>query len=117
PEQVRDLIQAGKAKNAPMRIDVNESSIVERRDKQKRLKELGGVFSDNKHGHFLAIMITKLEEYLEIFHAEDFHDIVISAKSIDPLLVIDAYKAISERFDYPLHLGVTHAGPKETGTI
>src|SRR6185369_3562454 len=52
-----------------------------------------------------------------IFHAEDFHDIVISAKSIDPLLVIDAYKAISERFDYPLHLGVTHAGPKETGTI
>jgi (E)-4-hydroxy-3-methylbut-2-enyl-diphosphate synthase len=96
---------------------VNEGSIVERKDKQKRLKELGGVFSENKHGHFLAIMITKLEEYLDIFHAEDFHDIVISAKSIDPLLVIDAYRAISERFDYPLHLGVTHAGPKETGTI
>src|SRR5687767_13217180 len=62
-------------------------------------------------------MITKLEEYLDIFREEDFHDVVISAKSIDPLLVIDAYKAISERFDYPLHLGVTHAGPKETGTI
>src|SRR5688500_19362561 len=62
-------------------------------------------------------MIAKLEEYLDIFHEEDFHDIVISAKSIDPLLVIDAYRAISERFDYPLHLGVTHAGPKETGTI
>jgi (E)-4-hydroxy-3-methylbut-2-enyl-diphosphate synthase len=62
-------------------------------------------------------MITKLEEYLEIFHEEDFHDIVISAKSIDPLLVISAYQEISKRFDYPLHLGVTHAGPKETGTI
>ena len=37
-------------------------AIVERRDKQKRMKELGGVFSDNKHGHFLAIMITKLED-------------------------------------------------------
>ena len=115
--QVRDVIQACKARKLPIRVGVNEGSIVERKDKQKRLKELGGVFSENKHGHFLAIMITKLEEYLDIFHAEDFHDIVISAKSIDPLIVIDAYRAISERFDYPLHLGVTHAGPKETGTI
>src|SRR5258706_12280182 len=62
-------------------------------------------------------MVAKLEEYLDIFHERDFHDIVISAKSIDPLLVIDAYREISKRFDYPLHLGVTHAGPKETGTI
>src|SRR5689334_3895647 len=116
-EQVKDVIQACKAKKLPIRVGVNEGSIVERRDKQKRLKELGGVFSDNKHGHFLAIMVTKLEEYLDIFHEQDFHDIVISAKSIDPLLVVDAYKVISERFDYPLHLGVTHAGPKETGTI
>jgi (E)-4-hydroxy-3-methylbut-2-enyl-diphosphate synthase len=115
--QVVDVIQACKAKKIPIRVGVNEGSIIERKDKQKRLKELGGVFSDNKHGHFLAIMITKLEEYLDIFHEQDFYDIVISAKSIDPLIVIDAYKAISERFDYPLHLGVTHAGPKETGTI
>ncbi len=115
--QVKDVIQACKAKKIPIRIGVNEGSIIERKDKQKRLKELGGVFSNDKHGHFLAIMITKLEEYLDIFHKEDFHDIVISAKSIDPLLVIRAYQVISERFDYPLHLGVTHAGPKETGTI
>jgi (E)-4-hydroxy-3-methylbut-2-enyl-diphosphate synthase len=115
--QVTEVIQACKAKQIPIRIGVNEGSIVERRDKQKRMKELGGVFSDNKNGHLLAIMITKLEEYLDIFHEEDFHDIVISAKSIDPLLVIDAYREISKRFDYPLHLGVTHAGPKETGTI
>jgi (E)-4-hydroxy-3-methylbut-2-enyl-diphosphate synthase len=115
--QVRDVIQACKARKIPIRIGVNEGSIVERKDKQKRMKELGGVFSDNKHGHFLAIMVTKLEEYLDIFREEDFHDIVISAKSIDPLLVVSAYQEISKRFDYPLHLGVTHAGPKETGTI
>src|SRR6266566_2915451 len=115
--QVRDVIQACKARKIPIRVGVNEGSIVERKDKQKRLKELGGVFSQNKHGHFLAIIVTKLEEYLEIFREEDFHDIVISAKSIDPLLVIDAYREISARFDYPLHLGVTHAGPRETGTI
>jgi (E)-4-hydroxy-3-methylbut-2-enyl-diphosphate synthase len=115
--QVREVIQACKARGIPIRVGVNEGSIVERKDKQKRLKELGGVFSDRKHGHLLALMITKLEEYLDIFQAEDFHDIVISAKSIDPLLVIDAYTEISRRFDYPLHLGVTHAGPRETGMI
>jgi len=115
--QVKDVIQACKARKIPIRVGVNEGSIVERKDKQRRMKELGGVFSNNKHGHFLAIMIAKLEEYLDIFRDEDFHDVVISAKSIDPELVIDAYKEISQRFDYPLHLGVTHAGPKETGTI
>ena len=65
----------------------------------------------------LAIMVTKLEEYLDIFYEQDFHDIVISAKSMDAALVIDAYTEISKRFDHPQHLGVTHAGPKETGTI
>src|SRR3982751_3893499 len=115
--QVKDVIQACKARKIPIRIGVNEGSIVERKDKQKRMKELGGVFSENKHGHMLAIMIAKLEEYLDIFYAKNFYDITISAKSIDPLLVVDAYQEISKRFDHPLHLGVTHAGPKETGTI
>ncbi len=116
-DQVLKVIDACKERKLPIRIGVNEGSIVERRDKQKRMKELGGVFSANPHGHLLAIMITKLEEYLDIFHERDFHDIVISAKSIDPSVVISAYTEISKRFDYPLHLGVTHAGPKETGTI
>src|SRR5215218_6136413 len=115
--QVRDVIQACKAKKIPIRVGVNEGSIIERKDKQKRLKELGGVFSNNKHGHMLAIMVTKLEEYLDIFYERNFYDVTISAKSIDPAVVIDAYTEISKRFDHPLHLGVTHAGPKETGTI
>ncbi|MBI1338228.1 MAG: flavodoxin-dependent (E)-4-hydroxy-3-methylbut-2-enyl-diphosphate synthase [Phycisphaera sp.] len=116
-QQVLQVIDACKERKVPIRVGVNEGSIVERRDKQKRMKELGGVFSNDKHGHMLAIMIAKLEEYLDIFHERDFHDITISAKSIDPVLVIKAYTEISKRFDYPLHLGVTHAGPKETGTI
>ncbi len=116
-QQVTRVIEACKERGVPIRIGVNEGSIVERKDKQKRMKELGAVFSDNKHGHMLAIMIAKLEEYLEIFEACDFHDIVISAKSIDPLLVMAAYTEIAKRFDYPLHLGVTHAGPRETGAI
>jgi (E)-4-hydroxy-3-methylbut-2-enyl-diphosphate synthase len=115
--QVIDVIQACKARGLPIRIGVNEGSIIERRDKQKRMKELGQVFSDHKNGYLLAIMITKLEEYLDIFYEQDFYDISISAKSMDAQVVIDAYTEISKRFDHPLHLGVTHAGPKETGTI
>jgi (E)-4-hydroxy-3-methylbut-2-enyl-diphosphate synthase len=115
--QVNAVIDACKARKLPIRVGVNEGSIIERKDKQKRLKELGGIFSNEKHGHLLAIMITKLEEYLDIFYERDFHDIVISAKSMDAALTIDAYTEISKRFDHPLHLGVTHAGPKETGTI
>ncbi|MEM6750163.1 MAG: flavodoxin-dependent (E)-4-hydroxy-3-methylbut-2-enyl-diphosphate synthase [Planctomycetota bacterium] len=115
--QVQEVIAACKEKNLPIRVGVNEGSIVERKDKQKRAKELGGVFSDNKHGHLLAIMIAKLEEYLEIFYEQDFYDICISAKSPDPTLVVAAYQEVSKRFDHPLHLGVTHAGPRETGTI
>ncbi len=119
--EVLEVINACKAANAgkgiPIRVGVNEGSIIERKDKQKRQKELGAIFSQHKHGYLLAIMIAKLEEYLEIFYEHDFHDIAISAKSMDAALVIDAYSEISKRFDHPLHLGVTHAGPKETGTI
>ena len=115
--QVRAVIDACRDRHVPIRVGVNEGSIVERKDKHKRLKELGAVFSEQKHGYMLAIMVAKLEEYLELFTELDFHDVVISAKSMDATLVIDAYREISSRFDYPLHLGVTHAGPKETGCI
>jgi (E)-4-hydroxy-3-methylbut-2-enyl-diphosphate synthase len=62
-------------------------------------------------------MVEKLEDYMRLFDDPDLHPVVISAQSIDPRICIDAYRAISERFDYPLHLGVTHAGPPETGRI
>ncbi len=116
-EQVNAVIDACKRARIPIRVGVNEGSIIERRDKQKRMKELGAVFSERKHGYLLAIMVAKLEEYLEIFYERDFFDITISAKSMDAALVIDAYTEIANRFDHPLHLGVTHAGPKETGCI
>ncbi|GJM18347.1 MAG: 4-hydroxy-3-methylbut-2-en-1-yl diphosphate synthase (flavodoxin) [Phycisphaeraceae bacterium] len=119
--QVTEVIEACKQANdgrgIPIRVGVNEGSIIERKDKQARAKELGAVFSDHKHGYMLAIMIAKLEEYLDIFDERGFEDVAISAKSMDATLVIDAYTEISKRFDFPLHLGVTHAGPKETGCI
>lgn len=116
-DQVEAVIDACKDKQIPIRVGVNEGSIIERKDKQARAKELGAVFSDQKHGYMLSIMIAKLEEYLDIFYERDFYDIAISAKSMDATVVIDAYTEISKRFAHPLHLGVTHAGPKETGCI
>jgi (E)-4-hydroxy-3-methylbut-2-enyl-diphosphate synthase len=116
-EQVNAVIDACKDRDIPIRVGVNEGSIIERKDKQKRMEELGKYFAGHKSGHLLALMIAKLEEYMDIFDARDFHDVCISAKSMDPALTIDIYTEISKRFDYPLHLGVTHAGPKETGCI
>jgi (E)-4-hydroxy-3-methylbut-2-enyl-diphosphate synthase len=116
-DQVEAVIDACKDRQIPIRVGVNEGSIIERKDKQARAKELGAVFSDQKHGYLLSIMIAKLEEYLDIFYERDFYDIAISAKSMDATVVIDAYTEIAKRFAHPLHLGVTHAGPKETGCI
>ncbi|MEM7754450.1 MAG: flavodoxin-dependent (E)-4-hydroxy-3-methylbut-2-enyl-diphosphate synthase [Planctomycetota bacterium] len=115
--QVEKVIDACKERDLPIRVGVNEGSIIERKDKQARQKELGAVFGDHKHGYMLSIMIAKLEEYLDIFYERDFFNIAISAKSMDATLVIDAYTEIAKRFPHPLHLGVTHAGPKETGCI
>ena len=116
-DQVNAVIDACRERAIPIRVGVNEGSIIERRDKQARATELGKFFADRRGGHLIALMIAKLEEYMDIFDARDFHDVAISAKSMDPLLVIDVYAEIAARFDYPLHLGVTHAGPRETGTI
>ena len=116
-DQVNSVIDACKDAGIPIRIGVNEGSVVERKDKQTRMQELGKFFCDHRHGHLIALMIAKLEEYLDIFAERDFHDLCLSAKSMDAGIVIDVYTEVSKRFDYPLHLGVTHAGPKETGAI
>ena len=62
-------------------------------------------------------MIESAKKHVEILESLDFHDICISLKSSSTLLTIEAYKLASETFDYPLHLGVTEAGTKLSGTI
>ena len=115
-KQVDRVIRACRERGVPIRVGVNEGGIIERKDKDQRAAEKASLEQDYE-GHLVDIMVRKLEEYLRIFEENDFHDVVISAKSIDPRICIRAYQAISERFDFPLHLGVTHAGPKETGCI
>ncbi len=114
--KVDRVIAACKERGIPIRVGVNEGSIVERRDKGLRAEEKVAMALDPRAA-LIALMVDKLADYLRIFEDNDFHDVVISAKSIDPRTVIDVYTAISTRWDYPLHLGVTHAGPPETGRI
>ena len=115
-KQVDEVIAACKQRGIPIRVGVNEGSIVERVDKQLRASEKANLETDYR-ANLIRLMLDKLDEYLGIFVENDFHNVVLAAKSIDPRIVIDAYTAISQRYDYPLHLGVTHAGPPETGRI
>lgn len=115
-KQVDRVIRACRERSIPIRVGVNEGGIIERKDKGKRAEEKAKL-EQNYEEELVGIMVEKLEDYLRIFDENDFGDVVISAKSIDARIVIKAYTAISERFDFPLHLGVTHAGPKESGCI
>lgn len=115
-KQVDRVIAACRERDIPIRIGVNEGSVVERKDKQLRSLQKQNLDKDY-HAGLVKLIVSVLEDYIRIFDENDFHDVIISAKSIDACLTIDAYRAISERFDYPLHLGVTHAGPPETGRI
>jgi (E)-4-hydroxy-3-methylbut-2-enyl-diphosphate synthase len=115
-KEVDRVIAACKDRGVPIRVGVNEGSVVERRDKALRAAQQTELAADYRR-RLVGLMVEVLEDYIRIFDDNGFHDVVISAKSIDAGMVIDAYRAISQRFDYPLHLGVTHAGPPETGRI
>jgi (E)-4-hydroxy-3-methylbut-2-enyl-diphosphate synthase len=115
-KEVDRVIRACRERGIPIRVGVNEGSVVERREQDRRAAEQTYLAEDHER-HLVDLMLKKLDEYIRIFDENDFHDVVLSAKSIDPRIVIAAYTAISERFDFPLHLGVTHAGPRETGCI
>ncbi len=114
--KVEKVIAACKERGIPIRVGANEGGIIERGNKTQRAEEKAALEADYQ-GQMTAIMVEKLEEYLRIFADNDFYDVVLSAKSVDPEIVLGAYRACSEKFDFPLHLGVTHAGPPETGRI
>ena len=115
-QHVDRVIAACKERGIPIRVGVNEGSVVERKDKARRVLQQEAI-SSNPRDQLVALMIATLEDYVRIFDDNDFHDIVLSLKSVDAAIAISAYRAASERFTFPLHLGVTHAGPPETGRI
>jgi len=108
--QVRAVIDACREAGIPIRVGVNEGSVIDRRDAARRDRQLAA-------GGLVELMVATLAEYLEVFAEADFHDLVLSAKSHDATTCVAVNRALAERFDYPLHLGLTHAGLPETGVV
>jgi (E)-4-hydroxy-3-methylbut-2-enyl-diphosphate synthase len=114
--QVDRVIAACRERGIPIRVGVNEGSVVERRDGAIRAAQQRQL-AEGDSSELVRLMIETLEGYVRIFEENGFPDVVLSAKCHDAALTVDACRAVSERFDFPLHLGVTHAGPPETGRI
>lgn len=103
-DKIREISAAARDRGVPIRIGVNAGSL------DPRLLEKHGAATPE------ALVESALWE-ASLFAEHDFHDIKISVKHHDPLVMIAAYEQLAERCDYPLHLGVTEAGPPPQGTI
>ena len=103
-DRIRQVLTAAKERNIPIRIGVNSGSLEE-----DILKN---------HGYPTAeALYESAMRHVGICNEFNFNDVVISVKSTDVKLMIDAYRLVAERTDIPLHLGVTEAGPTRSGTI
>lgn len=103
-DKVRLIAREAKARGVPIRIGVNAGSL------EKELLEKYGSPTPE------ALVESALNE-ARILEDEDFFDIKISVKHSNPRTMIEAYRQLSEQCDYPLHLGVTEAGPMPLGGV
>ena len=103
-ENVRRVAEAAKARGIPIRIGVNAGSLDKR-----LLEKYGGVTAEALVGSAL--------EHVRLLEEQDFYDMKISLKAHDVPLTLAAYRLMSERCDYPLHLGVTEAGTVRSGIV
>src|SRR6188472_1693633 len=103
-DQVKEIARAAKDTGTPIRIGVNAGSL------DKRLLQKYGRATPE------ALAESALWE-ASLFAEHDFHDIKISVKHNDPVVMVRAYELLAAQCDYPLHLGVTEAGPAFQGTI
>jgi (E)-4-hydroxy-3-methylbut-2-enyl-diphosphate synthase len=103
-DQVKEIAKAAKDAGTSIRIGVNAGSLDPR-----LLKKYGKATPE-------ALVESAVWE-ASLFEEHDFHDFKISVKHNDPVVMVKAYEMLSERGDWPLHLGVTEAGPAFQGTI
>jgi (E)-4-hydroxy-3-methylbut-2-enyl-diphosphate synthase len=103
-DKVRVIAREAKARGVPIRIGVNAGSL------EKDLLARYGAPTPE------ALVESALYE-ARILEDEDFFDIKISVKHSNPLVMIEAYRQLAEKCDYPLHLGVTEAGPMPMGGV
>ncbi|MER7561518.1 flavodoxin-dependent (E)-4-hydroxy-3-methylbut-2-enyl-diphosphate synthase [Streptomyces sp. NPDC048523] len=103
-DKVKEIARAAKDHGTPIRIGVNAGSL------DRRLLQKYGKATPE------ALVESALWE-ASLFEEHGFRDIKISVKHNDPVVMVAAYQQLAEQCDYPLHLGVTEAGPAFQGTI
>jgi (E)-4-hydroxy-3-methylbut-2-enyl-diphosphate synthase len=104
PEEIKLVASEARDRGVPIRIGVNAGSL------DKSLYERFG-------GATPEALVESARKELAYFDEVDFHDVKISVKASNVALMIEAYRLASESFDYPLHLGVTEAGPPPAGLV
>jgi len=117
-EKVEAIAKAARNAGIPIRVGVNAGSL--------RLPSPNRTLGTNLHesdiSHIRASskakkMVALALQYVRILEKQNFYQIVISLKASDVPTTIQAYRLISEKTDYPLHLGITEAGTEFSGTI
>lgn len=103
-ENVRQVVKACKEKHIPIRIGVNSGSI------DKEVNNNTAIVTANELVESVSRMVKTLEKL-------GFYDIVISLKCSHVLETIESYRLASKKFNYPLHIGITEAGPKDVGLV
>ena len=103
-ERVRAVADAARERGIPIRIGVNSGSL-----EKPLLEKYGGVTAE-------ALVESALSQ-AAVLEEMQFTDIVISIKASDVPLCVEAYELLSQRTDYPLHIGITEAGTPYEGTI
>ena len=103
-DRVRQVAEACKSRNIPIRIGVNSGSL-----EKEILAKYGSPTPE--------ALVESAMHHASMLERFDFHDIVISIKSSDVNRMIDSYRLAAEKCPYPLHLGVTEAGTERMGLI
>ena len=101
-ENVAKVVQKAKERKIPIRI--NSGSL-----EKEILKKYGSPTAD--------AMVESAMYHIGLLEKNNFHDIIISLKSSNVKMMVEAYRKISQKTDYPLHLGVTEAGTSFQGTV
>ena len=103
-EKVRAVVKEAKSRKVPIRIGVNAGSL-----EKKLLEKYGGVTPE--------ALVESALNHVRILEDMDFDLIKISLKASEVPLMLEAYRLLAQKVDYPFHIGVTEAGPKNTGII
>ncbi|MFQ5681652.1 MAG: flavodoxin-dependent (E)-4-hydroxy-3-methylbut-2-enyl-diphosphate synthase [Candidatus Binatia bacterium] len=101
---IQEVIKAASERKIPIRIGVNAGSL-----EKDLLKQFGGPTAGG--------MVQSALRHIHILEDLGYNQIKVSLKSSDPLMMIEAYRLLAQKVDYPLHLGVTEAGTPSVGTI